>query len=489
MKIFKNHKKHLLVGILSSVTIILLFSIAYAARINVDNFDDGPQDRLISTPSSFCDQATGAGVQGTQRDLYLEKINNGNAGNVRGNVDLGGNNVYQFSVEASVIGIAMIQWDGTDADCALDFTPGLGGLDFTDGGANDGYEVDVISADLNIELRVIVYTSATAASEATAVANQAVSAPGYSIFLPFSSFSQSSEAGITSPVTWTDVNAVEIRINEAQTPSVDVSLDLTQAAPIRDFGDLPSPTYNLVTTLANGGARHQVGSIFLGNDADTEADAQQDASATGDNVGTPRDDETQATGGGGVAPVLGDAWGDGSGQISWSTTLNGAITACVVGWVDWDGDGIFEDSTTGLGGVSEEVLNINTFFLGSPSGISTITTPTLADFGGSFPPFLYARFRVYERNDPALVAIGGLDGLGCPTSASDTVLLALVSGDATNGEVEDYRWQFDVPTAVTLQDISTSNGNVTPSALVSVGLALIGLTGAAVIIRRRTTQP
>ena len=72
-----------------------------------------------------------------------------------------------------------------------------------------------------------------------------------------------------------------------------------------------------------------------------------------------------------------------------------------------------------------------------------------------------ARFRLYE---------------GTPASLSS-------SGQVANGEVEDYFWMFDDPTAVTLQTFSAAgNGTV---GLIVIIVSLLLAAGSFLFIRRR----
>ncbi len=67
--------------------------------------------------------------------------------------------------------------------------------------------------------------------------------------------------------------------------------------PVSDFGDAPDdlsePRYP--TLLAHDGARHTIGSLFLGTTVDDEPDGQPTASADGDDVNGVADDDGVVT--------------------------------------------------------------------------------------------------------------------------------------------------------------------------------------------------
>ncbi len=103
-----------------------------------------------------------------------------------------------------------------------------------------------------------------------------------------------------------------------------------------DFGDLPSP---YKTTLADGGAQHEIAAVsnpILGTvGPDAETDGQPEANALGDdNHGV--DDED-----GVVLPV--EFVAGKSYEISY-TVGNASADTVVSAWIDWNGDGDFADA-------------------------------------------------------------------------------------------------------------------------------------------------
>jgi uncharacterized repeat protein (TIGR01451 family) len=156
-----------------------------------------------------------------------------------------------------------------------------------------------------------------------------------------------------------------------------------------DFGDAPD-SYG--TTLANGGPNHRVVAGFsLGATEDSEAQGQPSVDALGDGA-----DEDGVS-----LPNAGMLTACSSDSISVSLTNTAAIaTPLLDAWIDFDGDGAFNDPrdriATGLALVS---------------GANTVTVNVPCDARSAFS---YARFRLSS---------AGVAGSG---------------GQATDGEVEDW---------------------------------------------------
>jgi len=161
-----------------------------------------------------------------------------------------------------------------------------------------------------------------------------------------------------------------------------------------DFGDAPDPTYP--TLLVNNGARHRiVPGVYLGASVDTETNGKPNATATGDDVVTS-DDEDGVTF---------------STSLAQGMTVNASVTVSLRptdpkgyldAWIDFDGDGQWDDDNEEhiLAGVEVH------------SGVNTLTfqVPSWAKLGNTF-----ARFRLNTERPLSSV------------------------GQASNGEVEDYR--------------------------------------------------
>jgi Ca2+-binding RTX toxin-like protein len=169
--------------------------------------------------------------------------------------------------------------------------------------------------------------------------------------------------------------------------------------PDLDFGDAPD---SFGTTMGSNGARHVTTGPLLGVLRDSETDAQSPLDGSGDDV-TILDDEdglvdvADLTGTEGFAPAV----------RLLATNMTGS-EATLFGWIDYNGDGVF-DNATERGQVT--VPN------GADGQEFTVTFPVIsADAAAS----TYARFRL-----------------------STDVAAAEPMGLAADGEVEDYVFSID----------------------------------------------
>lgn len=202
-----------------------------------------------------------------------------------------------------------------------------------------------------------------------------------------------------------------------------------------DFGDLPS-TYNAVTLLANNGARHVIpssGAIYLGTTITSEGEAKVSATASGDT------DEG----------VVAGKWQNGTNGATVNVTVGGACVTCYLSaWVDWNGDGDFNDAGEAVL-VDKAVVN----------GSQDLTFNVPAGTFDSSSKTLNARFRLY------------------PTSTNGT---ARPVGLVINGEVQDYQWTF-TPNAVTLSRFDARVGWPTLGLVLTSALLL----AAGLLLTRR----
>ncbi len=167
---------------------------------------------------------------------------------------------------------------------------------------------------------------------------------------------------------------------EANRSDGEVRFEIALAAV--DFGDAPDPTYP--STLDNDGARHVIlGGYYLGSGVSGENDTRQNALAGGDSF----DDG-----------VVFDAglWAGHASALTVTASREGKLDA----WIDFNGDGVWD--------VDEKVFDSIDLVAGENT--LSIDVPSTAAIGWTFGRFRFS-------------AEGGLD----------------VTGEANNGEVEDYR--------------------------------------------------
>lgn len=208
-----------------------------------------------------------------------------------------------------------------------------------------------------------------------------------------------------------------------------------------DFGDLPAMYNN--TLWADDGARHTLGSLYLGTSVTAKVDGVEDTNAAGD----ASDNGVEFTGN----------WSDGYGDVS--VTITGG-KGCLTAWLDyWNGsapytpDGDFDDAGEVI--INNQPVNTGTtpFSFSLPGGAANSAT-------------WFTRFRL----------LPDLDNDG---DCSDQTPPEL-TGEVAGGEVEDYRITFS-PTNVNLRDISAVPVAVNPLTFV---LPLIVLAGFLGILKR-----
>lgn len=440
----KSHFSLRRVAILSLILTFVLVGVVLAAPITLDTFDEAAQSLTIGVVGSTSGTADDASILGGERDILINNTSGGGA--VTALVDNGGNNRFSLSQASGVTGNAVLVWDGNDNDATTVAPTGLGGVDLTDGATNDGFLFTIVSNDLAATMLLRVYSSATSYSDRT------ISLPGniltghrVDMFFPFSSFSLGS--GATTAANFTNVGAVELRVNSGSVADLDVSIDLLETGTVRELGDLPD-TYNVVLVADNGG-RHVPQGLRLGTNLDAEDDGAESTDADGDDGIDAPDDED-----GVVRPPV--PWFTGTGGGSVDVTVQGCpVALCRLnGWIDWNNDDDFADTGEQIFTNESVGTGVNSLAFDVPLSVT-------------FPNTFYARFRV------------------CQTTTGGTSCNSL-TGSTINGEVEDYLWSF-LPSAVALD--STSTNLADSGGPVLAGLAIGGLliaTGVVITRRKRS---
>ncbi|MBL8810408.1 MAG: FG-GAP repeat protein, partial [Planctomycetaceae bacterium] len=210
-----------------------------------------------------------------------------------------------------------------------------------------------------------------------------------------------------------------------------------------DFGDAPDTSAatgvrNYQTLLANNGARHVIDStrttLFLGAGVDGDAGTSQGASAGADDLFSVggRDDEDGVTNHMDLFATIGA-----TPKVTLTATNRTNKAATLYGWIDLNRDGVFDNAT------ERTQVNVPT---GTTGNAFTLTFPMA---GPTSVGSTYARFRL-----------------------STDVAAANSTGNATDGEVEDYR--FDIRTRLTgLQSAPTFVQNTVISSGVNGGPAFV----------------
>ncbi len=433
-------RKSRLVSLLGSVGLALLLaglvSLVLAAPVLIDNFDLGEDLYQRATTSCKSDSANHDSILGGQREFYV--CRDSGTGGVAIAINEENSGLVAFSQDAGAEGWGRVVWDGQDnSGDDIDKT-GLGGADLTDGGTNSGFQILIVSADGGFDLGIYVYSN-TLTTYYTLTLPSAVSEPGESFFVPFSS--------LTGDDIFHSAGAIEFRIVSGAVDR-DLRLDFFETSAETDWGDLPEAGTEVggvaryyTTTQANGGPSHVRGDLYLGLSIDLEADGFPTTDATGDD-GNNLDDED------GIERVKledgGTAWENGTGYIT--ATVTGG-TGDLYAWFDWNNDGDFDDA------------NEAQSWTGLTAGEHRLSITVDGSFEADDD--LFARFRLVS------------DGAGNPGYI----------GEVANGEVEDYFWDGWGPNAVTLSAIDAGPGLAGLPAFALVVAAVAG--GAGLFIWKR----
>ena len=210
-----------------------------------------------------------------------------------------------------------------------------------------------------------------------------------------------------------------------------------------EWGDLPDVYH---TTFDNEGAVHMGQGFKLGAAKDQEVNGAPSTSADGDDLASTDDED-------GIF-VSDPLWTPGATVVVTASVPNtNSWQACLLGWIDWNGDGDFADS-------GEVVINDR---VAAPATKTYNVTSNRTTTGP-----LYARFRLYDEpfSDFSPVAGPGL----CPVGAASSELVQFHQGFAKTGEVEDYAYP-----AVEFGDLPNSYGTLMASNGARHGVGLLRL--------------
>ncbi|MDA1014493.1 MAG: GEVED domain-containing protein [Planctomycetota bacterium] len=202
----------------------------------------------------------------------------------------------------------------------------------------------------------------------------------------------------------------------------DVGWDLAEY----DYGDAPDSAAgtgagNYETVFANGGPSHRItAGLFLGNVVDGDSGALQNSTANADDVDAALPDDED-----GVLDPL-DLLGTvgAAPTITLLATNTSGSAATLFGWIDFNRDGLFDNSTERA---QFTVPN------GTTDGRFTLTFPAIpsGSIGGT-----YARFRL-----------------------STDAAAANPTGTASDGEVEDYAFRITTPGLFGAASVTSINSN------------------------------
>jgi hypothetical protein len=297
-------------------------------------------------------------------------------------------------------------------------------------------------------LRIEAYSSAANWSFAEVAVSNDIPAGGHvDYFVLFST----GFTNVGTGANFSSVVAFRVLITSHATDSI-LRLDVLEASTKRDFGDQLA-TYGEVSHSSSPfGAR-------LGVNKDTEEAQNYSALANGDDTDQADDED-------GVERTPDTPWIiDPAGGSIIADVRFCPDTCAFVGWIDWNGNGNFND-------IGEKVIEADV-----TSGAQLITFEITQSVTG----FYKTRFRLFEEPLSAFPPAGPLsygDGVG---GGNGTY--------AVGGEVEDYYWEFG-PNAIQLTTLEAQSGGLDSAGwtlVIALGVC-VPLLGLVLYLRRRQAR-
>jgi len=186
-------------------------------------------------------------VLGKERDMYVRLVSGVGEVELRSNAF--GVAVLQYDNTSGVVGHGIITWDGVDMSASPVPTLGLGNIDLTQGGTNEGFVlnlgIDPTGAGDQLKIRIFDDSTANYSEGLLAipVTDGTASAIGY---LPFSS--------LVGPVSPSRVNAIQLIVGQGA-KSVDAQFDRfgTLGPEVQNFEVVPEPSSLALALLGLGG--------------------------------------------------------------------------------------------------------------------------------------------------------------------------------------------------------------------------------------------
>jgi hypothetical protein len=203
----------------------------------IDAFDNNQEiktnPKILTATSTLNDPMSG--VLGRERDLYVHLLKG--VGDVKLRSNAFGVAVLQYDTTAGVIGEGVITWDGVDSSASPVPSLGLGNLDLTNAGSDEGLllrlGVDSTGAGEMVRIRIFDQ-SQTEYSEAQLHLPATDGSASEAVYVPFSEFQ-----GNVSP---SRVNAIQLLLGNGAM-SIDAQIDVvgTIGPQVHNFLAVPEP--------------------------------------------------------------------------------------------------------------------------------------------------------------------------------------------------------------------------------------------------------
>lgn len=217
-KIMKLNKRNFAYASVVGVAFMFAAGSAVAAPVTIDDFTT-PQDTLKAEPGQTLSSAvSGANIIGGSRALTVSAT--------AGAPPLGTtaavmqvNNFLSFSNDVGVTGQLQVEWNAGGT--------GLGGIDLTDAGTNDGFLVDITTADNDFSLSFEVDDALGGTSTFSSIVPE-LSGPGsLPLFIAFGVFNGNAD--------FTSIDSIRMTLT-----SVGAALDMSIAS-ISSVAEIPIP--------------------------------------------------------------------------------------------------------------------------------------------------------------------------------------------------------------------------------------------------------
>lgn len=195
--------------VVACVGLLVLAGPASAAII--DDFSTGS---LAFVPASSTSNSQTAGTMlGGERDETI--VNTASSGGILAGVSGG---AYSYGA-LNATGSALLSWDGTDGNAALD-PVGLGGVDLTESGVQTHFAIEILSNDFAADLILTVYTAVGDFSQITVSTPGGIpSGPAQTLSIAFADLLPTGAGA-----DFTNVGAITLEIDGSLEPQLDVTI-------------------------------------------------------------------------------------------------------------------------------------------------------------------------------------------------------------------------------------------------------------------------
>lgn len=207
-----------------------------AQALMIDDFSTAQTLTVVTPGTSATDETSGAGIAGGERDMEVTRSTG------VGITMIATTGSLSYGHIAGSEGTGRIIWDGIDGDPLLNPT-GLGGLDFTDGGASDAFGLSILLNDFAAPLTLIAYSDAANFSTATVLLPGNIPPDPLEILtILFTDFVPTG-----SGADFANIGALELLIDGSAVSALDLELGFIQT-----LGTIPVPEPSTSVLLLGG---------------------------------------------------------------------------------------------------------------------------------------------------------------------------------------------------------------------------------------------